>query len=121
MIGLIFLFLIILALIFIPMFPKCGKCQAGRSTVDKSVVLHKAVQASPPLVESVYTPGTMPTFGLWTTLDRLNSPDCRYRPPFQYPNPPMCSKSEEAKRFPIDCTSGSCRIRSPLEDSIYLL
>jgi hypothetical protein len=165
MIGLIFLFVFLTLLLFMPIF-SCNKCQKkpasnliiasvstpqhaldvpiekiyGCDDPDKFIMknypglLHRTdnfpdtckdfLQCSG---KPTFTPGTMPTFGLWTTRDRLNSPDCLQRPTFEWPNKPACTN--EHLRFPIQCGGGiqnsctgtNCRIRGALEDTIYRL
>jgi len=77
-----------------------------------------------------YAPGTLPTFGLWTTKDRLNSPDCKVRGEFEWPFKLPCTETHYG--FPVECnkcmnkfgnqcTGTNCRIKTPFEDSIYWL
>lgn len=163
MIGLIFLFVFLTILLFMPIF-SCNKCQ--KKPTSNLIIAN--VESSTPLLSNIiksdcdnpdkfimknypgllhrtdnfpdtckdflqcsgkptFTPGTMPTFGLWTSRDRLNSPDCRSRPTFEWPNKPACTN--EHLRFPIQCGGGiqnsctgtNCRIRGPLENTIWKL
>lgn len=67
--------------------------------------------------QAVYAEGTLPTFGLWTTKNNLRSPHCietKFDWRFNFP----CENTP----FPAECSkSGKCRIRGPLEDTIFKL
>lgn len=126
----ILLFLIIIYL-FLDQTPKCG-CKIQQPEVDINVSAAKRErdpnwrdlrrhnwqdfhQCSG---QSTFTPGVLPTFGLWTTKDKLISPNCvdkSYEYTYQMPCP---------KEFPVECGRSSpcsgtnCQVRGVYQDSI---